>query len=132
MECFGRHAHGCFPLSRAEIACLFLSRASIPEMCQKRDYFQAFVGALLKYPGEKGRDLAKKRSGERKKNYPRCHAILCEKADLLKASGSVASYLENGNFYGSYTLPVKLACLLLTYSRIGPSFYKHKKTLVEG
>jgi hypothetical protein len=42
--------------------------------------------------------VAKKRSGERKKNYSRCHARLSEKADPLKALGSVASYLENGNF----------------------------------
>ncbi len=29
----------------------------------------------------------------------RCHATLCEKADPLKALGSVASYLGNGIFY---------------------------------
>ncbi len=27
-----------------------------------------------------------------------CHATLCERGNLLKTLGSVASYLENGNF----------------------------------
>jgi hypothetical protein len=40
-----------------------------------------------------------KRGRERKQCYPRYHARLCEKALSLKALGSVASYLENGNFY---------------------------------
>ena len=40
----------------------------------------------------------KKRSGERKKSYSRGHARLYERADSLKALGSVASYLENGIF----------------------------------
>jgi Fic family protein len=44
-------------------------------------------------------DLAKERSGERKKNDRRCYAKLCEKADSLKALVSVASYLRNSKFY---------------------------------
>jgi hypothetical protein len=42
-------------LSRAEIACLPFSpsRASIPEVCQKCDHFQAFVGAFSTYLGER-------------------------------------------------------------------------------
>src|SRR5258707_11627365 len=45
------------------------------------------------------RDLTKKRRGEQKKNYSRCHARLYEKADPLKALGSVASFLRNSKFY---------------------------------
>jgi hypothetical protein len=44
------------------------------------------------------RNLTKKSGGERKKSYSQCHATLCEKADLLKTLGSMASYLENGIF----------------------------------
>ena len=44
-------------------------------------------------------DLTKKRSGERKKNDRRCYARLCEKADSLKALGSVARFLRNSKFY---------------------------------
>jgi hypothetical protein len=43
-------------------------------------------------------DLAKERSGERKKNERRCSAKLCEKADSLKALGCVASILRNSKF----------------------------------
>jgi hypothetical protein len=41
----------------------------------------------------------KKRNGEWKKSYSRGHTRLYERADSLKALGSVASYLENGIFY---------------------------------
>ena len=43
-------------------------------------------------------DLAKERSGERKKNERRCSAKLCEKADSLKALGCVASIMRNSKF----------------------------------
>ena len=45
------------------------------------------------------RGLTKKRRGEQKKNYSRCHARLYEKADPLKAQGLVASFLRNRKFY---------------------------------
>jgi hypothetical protein len=32
------------------------------------------------------------------KEFFRCHAILCERTDALKAPGSVANYLENDPF----------------------------------
>jgi hypothetical protein len=44
-------------------------------------------------------DLAKERSGERKKNERRCYAKLCEKAHPLKALGCVAGFLRNSKFY---------------------------------
>jgi hypothetical protein len=56
---------------------------------------------LAHFPGilaKELRNLTKKSGGERKKSYSRCHAKLCEKADLLKTLGSMASYLENGIF----------------------------------
>jgi hypothetical protein len=44
-------------------------------------------------------NLARKKSGERKKNERRSYARLCEKADSLKALGSVARFLRNRKFY---------------------------------
>jgi hypothetical protein len=53
MERFGRHSHDHLPLSRTEKrASLSHSRASIPEMRQKCDRFQAFLGAFSTYLGE--------------------------------------------------------------------------------
>ena len=54
--------------------------------------FQAFAGASPKYLGAREGDVMKKRGGERKKSDSRCHARLCERADSLKALGSVAGY----------------------------------------
>jgi|GraSoi2013_115cm_1033766.scaffolds.fasta_scaffold527194_1 hypothetical protein len=88
-----------FRFRRAEIAGFFLrSVASIPEMRQKCDRLQAFLGASPIYLGERVARSDKKRSEERKKRALRCHATLCERADSLKALDSVAGYLENGSF----------------------------------
>jgi hypothetical protein len=53
------------------------------------------------------RDLTREERRRVKKSYSRCHARFCEKADPPKALSSVASYLGNRKFYGSYTLLVK-------------------------
>jgi hypothetical protein len=72
-----------------------------------------------------------KRKGEQKKNYSLSHARLCEKAHPLKAPGSVASFLRNSQIYWFLHTRGE-ARLFVTYSCIDPSFYKNKKTLVEG
>src|SRR5881396_1678801 len=68
-------------------------------MCPKCDPFQACIGASPKYPGTRvaGSDDEEKERME--KSSLRCHVRLCEKADWLKALGSVADYLGNGSFY---------------------------------
>jgi len=63
-----------------------------------RDYNLLFRHLLAHLPNnlaQKVLDLAKKKSGEQKKNALWCHARLREKAHPLKTLGSVASYLEN-------------------------------------
>jgi hypothetical protein len=66
-----------FRFRRAEIAGFFLrSVASIPEMRQKCDRLQAFLGASPIYLGERVARSDKKRSEERKKRALRCHATL--------------------------------------------------------
>src|SRR5215467_1447811 len=100
MECFGCHSHDRLPL----LSCwnrlsLSPSRTSIPEMGQKCDRFQAFLGAFSIYFGVRSANLAKKRDKKRKKSSSRCRAILCGKTDSLKALDSVADYLENSHFH---------------------------------
>jgi hypothetical protein len=77
---------------------LALICVSIHEMYQKCGHFQVCVGAFPKYPGEGVAGSDEEEKGRTEKALLRCHARLCEKADSLKASGSVASYLRNGNF----------------------------------
>jgi hypothetical protein len=54
-----------------------------------------FAGASAKYLGEREGELAKKRGDERKKELFTMHARLCGGGYLLKALGSVASYLAD-------------------------------------
>jgi hypothetical protein len=67
-------------------------------MCQKRDHFQAFLGASPTYLGERVAGSDEKEKWRRKKSSLQCHATLCEKTDSLRALDSVAIYLENGLF----------------------------------
>src|SRR5258708_40257931 len=83
----------------AGIACLFLSRGSIPEIRQNCDHYYPFVGAFLRYCGK---SVAGSHEGEKwraEKNERRCCAKLYEKTDSLEALGSVASFLRNRKFY---------------------------------
>jgi hypothetical protein len=68
-------------------------------MCQKCDPFQVFVGASPKYPGAQVAGSDARREVENGKSSSRCYVRLSERADSLKALGSVASYMENGIFY---------------------------------
>ena len=73
-------------------------KPSIPEMDEKCDLFQAFLGASLRYLGEHVARSDEKEERIREKRGLRCRAMLCERADALKALGSVAGYLENRIF----------------------------------
>ena len=56
------------------IACLSSSRASIPEMCQKCDQYEPFVGAFLRYCGK---DVAGSREGEKWRAEKEREMVLC-------------------------------------------------------
>src|SRR5205807_4543765 len=71
---------------------------SIPEICQQCDHFAAFAGASAKYLGEREEELMKKRGRQTGKERFTIHASLCGGGDLLKALGSVASYLADRLF----------------------------------
>jgi hypothetical protein len=68
-------------------------------MCQKCDPFQEFVGASPKYPGAQVAGSDARREVENRKSYSRCYVRLSERADSLKALGSVALFLANGILY---------------------------------
>jgi hypothetical protein len=68
---------------------------SIPEICQKCDYFAAIAGISAKYLGEREEELVKKRGRQTGKERFTIHASLCGGGDLLNALGSVASYLAD-------------------------------------
>jgi hypothetical protein len=88
-----------FHFRRTESAFLLLpSVASISEMCEKGDLFQAFLDIFLRYLGERVVESGEKEKWRRKKRSFQSHARLCERADALKALDSVASYLENAHF----------------------------------
>src|SRR5262249_46767929 len=93
MAVYSRAVHQCVSLS--------LSRAGIPESCQKCHHFPAFIGASAKFPGERKGMLTKKREDKREKERFTIHASLCGGGDLLKALGSVAHYLTDGIFYST-------------------------------
>jgi hypothetical protein len=69
MAVYPRAVHQCVSLS--------LSRAGIPESCQKCHHFAAFIGASAKYPGERKGMLTKKREDKREKERFTIHASLC-------------------------------------------------------
>ena len=73
-------------------------KPSIPEMGEKCDLFQAFLGVSLRYLGEHDAESDEKKERSRKKRFLGCSAMLCERADALTALGGVAGYLENGIF----------------------------------
>jgi hypothetical protein len=75
-----------------------ISRVSIPEICQKCDHFAAFTSTSAKYLGEREEELMKKRGRQTGKERFTIHASLCGGGNLLKAPGSVASYLANRLF----------------------------------
>jgi hypothetical protein len=56
------------------------------------------LGVSLRYLGEQVAGSDEKGERSRKKRFLGCSAILCERADALKALGGVAGYLENGVF----------------------------------
>jgi hypothetical protein len=67
-------------------------------MCEKGDLFQAFLDLFLRYLGERVVESGEKEKWRRKKRSFQCYAIVCERADALKAQDLVASYLENAHF----------------------------------
>jgi hypothetical protein len=67
-------------------------------MDEKCDLFQAFLGVSLRYLGEHVAGSDEKEERIRKKRFLGCSAMLCERADTLKALGSVAGYLEKRYF----------------------------------
>jgi hypothetical protein len=69
-----------------------------PEMCQKCDLFQAFLGASLIYLSERVAGSDEKEKWRRKKSSFQCYTTFSERTDSLKALDSVAIYLEDGNF----------------------------------
>src|SRR5438045_9507330 len=84
-----------FPRAVHQYVSLSLSRVSIPEICQECDHFAAFAGASAKYLGKRKEELMKKRRRQTEKERFTMHASLCGGGDLLKAPGSVASYLAD-------------------------------------
>src|ERR1700719_4005195 len=100
MEFVGRHSHDRFPLSRAGIACLFLSQEQVYlRLARNATTFKHLLAHFSYIVARMLQDLMKERSGERKKNDRQCSDRVYEKADSLKAPGSVASFLRNSTFY---------------------------------
>jgi hypothetical protein len=64
-------------------------------MGKKYHRFQAFLGASLRYRGERAVWSDEMGKRKRKKCAFRCHAILCERTNSLEALASVASYMIN-------------------------------------
>jgi len=64
-------------------------------MSGKCHLFQAFLGVSLRYLGEHVAGSDEKGERSRKKRFLECHAVLCERADVLKALGSMADYMLN-------------------------------------
>jgi hypothetical protein len=62
-------------------------------------FFRHFLAHFPYILAHELRNLAKKSDGKRKKSFPRCYAILCERTDSLRALDSVAGYIENGHFH---------------------------------
>jgi hypothetical protein len=88
-----------FPLIVPKSRSLSLLKKSIPEIRQKCDRFQTFLGVSPIYLGAELWYLTKKGVGKRKKRGLRCHATLCERIDSLRALDSVGGYMENGHFH---------------------------------
>ncbi len=99
MERFWRHSHDCLPLSRVEIVCLLLPQGQVYlRYIRNATIFRHFLTHFPRILANELRELMREEWWRTEKYSSRCHAILCEKADVLKAPCSVASYLENGNF----------------------------------
>src|SRR2546429_8320305 len=103
MTVFPRAVHQCVSLSNSQV--------SIPEICQKCDHFAAFAGASAKYLGEREEELMKKRGRQTGKERFTIHASLCGGGDLLKALGSVASYLADRLLNLSHCGNARRSCL---------------------
>jgi hypothetical protein len=100
MKCFRRLPPNRLPLPSCCASPVCLPQEQVSLRCARNAtsmnhllaHFSDIVARMLQ-------DLAKERSGERKKNERRCYARLCEKADSLEAPGSVARFLRNRKFY---------------------------------
>jgi hypothetical protein len=93
---------------------------SIPEICQKCDHFAAFAGVSAKYLGEREEELMKKRGRQTGKERFTIDASLCGRGDLLKALGSVASYLADRLFNLSNDTSIGLCHMILAPYLPGP------------
>jgi hypothetical protein len=97
MEFFGCH-HDRLPQAQLQSAHMSLSGASIPEIAEKYDGFDPFLGVPAKYLAQKKRNVVKEADDEWEKRELRCHAVLYGREMLLKADGIVAGYLADRLF----------------------------------
>jgi hypothetical protein len=94
---------------RRESACLFLTQEQIYLRCARNaTSFSHLLAHFPQYLANELRNLTKKSDGKWKKSSSGCHVTLCEKTDSLKALGSVAGYLEKGNFHSINDIEVGL------------------------